>query len=443
MIKDLEKFVLLYNDRKKYPTVKQIAAEFGVTDRSVRRTADKCRASGIKLVNRNLPYHTSHMTIPLTEMESHKEELIEETVTDEEILVENIKIAKALQRVQDKSRIEKKSFRDYARSENALIELDTEILAELKRLNVSKLAKQHKTSKQQKSYGIFHISDVHLNELVNVANNRYDWNIAAQRLKKHVESAKLIFGAYGIKEVLVAFTGDILNSDRRLDEILGNAGNRAKACVLAVLLYKQALLDLNQDFNLLVATVSGNESRIPKDIGWVPAVSSDNYDFIIGEHLRIILESPGIQFVPPSADPGEVVVKLGEQKVLLIHSHGSLEHKAPDRSVLQLKGRYQARGIDVDLVIFGHVHSCLISDLYARSSSMVGTNDYAEKALGLAGRASQNLYIIQGNNGWNGVKIDLQNTDGIEGYDIVETLVAYNTKSALKAHKEIVIHEMK
>jgi len=84
----------------------------------------------------------------------------------------------------------------------------------------------------------------------------------------------------------------------------------------------------------------------------------------------------------------------------------------------------------------------LIADGYARSSSLVGTNDYAEKALGLAGRASQNLYIVHQTGGFDGIKIDLQNTDGIEGYDIEDKLIAYNTKSANKVRKPDVIHQV-
>ena len=90
-------------------------------------------------------------------------------------------------------------------------------------------------------------------------------------------------------------------------------------------------------------------------------------------------------------------------------------------------GRYKARGVDIDYVIFGHVHSARVGDNFSRSSSMVGANDYSEKALNLAGRASQNCYIFYENGNRDGIKIDLQNYT--KGYNIEESLESYNAKS--------------
>lgn len=97
-------------------------------------------------------------------------------------------------------------------------------------------------------------------------------------------------------------------------------------------------------------------------------------------------------------------------------------------------GRYSARGTKIDYVIFGHVHSARVGDNFSRSSSMVGSNDYSEKGLGLTGRASQNCYIFYNNGNRDGVKIDLQNYG--EGYNIDKSLVAYNAKSSSKIKKE-------
>ena len=59
---------------------------------------------------------------------------------------------------------------------------------------------------------------------------------------------------------------------------------------------------------------------------------------------------------------------------------------------------------------------------------MVGANDYSERALNLAGRASQNCYIFYENGNRDGIKIDLQNYDD-DMYDIDKSLEAYNAKS--------------
>lgn len=349
--------------------------------------------------------------------------------SDTEIVVEAIKLAKQKQGLQDVQRIERKSFRENARVENAVAEFSKEIRDLL--LGFKFTVPKRIDNAAGEACGVIHWSDQHLNERVDLPHNQYDWNIAARRLKKHVDRCKQVCKAYGITSVLVAMTGDLLNSDRRLDELLSNAGNRAKASVLAVDLYSQAILDLAQDLDVTVAAISGNESRITHDIGWVDEVASDNYDFAIFEMLRLMLGEK-ITFIT-SKNPSEVVVNVAGQNVLLMHGHGAIG-KNTQESVQSIKGRYLAHGVVIHFVIWGHIHEALISDQYARSSSLVGTNAYAENALNLSGRASQNFYVMHKDGGFDGVKIDLQHTDNIKGYNIQQRLEAYNTKSVAKCH---------
>ena len=96
---------------------------------------------------------------------------------------------------------------------------------------------------------------------------------------------------------------------------------------------------------------------------------------------------------------------------------------------------------DIDYAIFGHVHSARVGDNYSRSSSMVGANDYSEKALNLTGRASQNCYIFYNNGNRDGIKIDLQNVSN-KGYEIDKSLEAYNAKSAKKTNKQETIFKV-
>ena len=349
--------------------------------------------------------------------------------TDVEIVMETVRLAKQKQGLQDVQRIERKSFREHARVENAVEEYSKEICDILKNFTFS--IPEYRTSIHNPACGIIHWSDQHLNERVDLPHNQYDWNIAAKRLRKHVLRCKQLCKTYGITSVLVAMTGDLLNSDRRLDELLSNAGNRAKASVLAVDLYSQAIVDLAQDLDVTVAAISGNESRIQQDIGWIAETASDNYDFTIFEMLRLMLGEK-IAFVV-TKNPSEIVVNVAGQNVLMIHGHGAIS-KNTQESVQSIKGRYIANGVQIDFVIWGHIHEALIADQYARSSSLVGANTYAENALNLSGRASQNFYAMHKSGGFDGIKIDLQNTDDVQGYDIQSRLEAYNTKSVDKCH---------
>lgn len=355
--------------------------------------------------------------------------------SDNEIIIKSVQLAKQKQGLMDVQRIERKTFREDARIENAVSEYVKSITSILS--DGFKFSQPVITNNPiGEVSGVIHWSDQHLNERVELPHNKYDWDIAAKRLKKHVDRCKQLCKSYGITSVLVAMTGDLLNSDRRLDELLANAGNRAKASILAVDVYSQALMDLAQDLNVTVAVISGNESRITKDVGWEGEVASDNYDFAIFEMLRLHLGNQ-IDFVF-SQDPSEVVVNINGQNILLMHGHAGIG-KNTQESVQSIKGRYLTHGVYIDFVIWGHIHEALIADQYARSSSLVGSNSYAEKALNLSGRASQNFYVMHKGGGFDGIKIDLQNTYGVVGYNIQERLVAYNTKSAAKCHKDVTV----
>ena len=342
---------------------------------------------------------------------------------DVEIIQSNVKLAKQKQSIQDLNRIERKTFREYARVENAIAEYTKNLKEIFDKYKLNKLTKSHRQS--TKAVGVIQFSDVHFNELVDLEHNKYDFNVASKRCKSFVKRSIMYFKSQSITNVLLVQSGDLLNSDRRLDELLSMATNRAKATFLAVDIFQQVILELNEHFNVSVASVTGNESRVKDNWGWSTMLASDNYDYTIFQTLRYIFKNSKINFI--DGDPTEVVVEVAGQNLLILHGNGSIKGGL-DKSVTQLMGRYKARGIDVDYVIFGHVHSARVGDNFSRSSSMVGANDYSEKALNLAGRASQNCYIFYDNGNRDGVKIDLQNYDE-DMYEIDKSLEAYNAKS--------------
>lgn len=360
---------------------------------------------------------------------------------DLETVEETVRAHKKAQRLQDTNRVERKAFREYARIENAVEQHSCEIRRVLEGYQFAD-PPEKSGDLDSTAAAILHLSDHHLNERVCLPHNRYDWEVAGKRLKKYADTVLRHCEAHEIGSALVAFTGDMLNSDRRLDELMANAGNRAKACVLAVDLYQQLLRHLSHHLDLTVAGISGNESRITKDVGWHEEIVSDNYDFTIYEMLRMLL-GERMRFVEP-LDPSRCIVRVAGQNVLLTHGHGDggLASKADQKLIQSIVGFHQARGEKVDLVIFGHVHEAQITDQYARSSSLVGSNTYNENCLGLYGRASQNLYIVHRGGGWDGIKIDLQDTRGVDGYRLDERMRTYHTKSASKARPKQTIVEV-
>tara|TARA_R100001443_G_scaffold48448_1_gene60777 strand:+ start:5234 stop:6445 length:1212 start_codon:yes stop_codon:yes gene_type:complete len=355
---------------------------------------------------------------------------------DHDVIRENVRLAKQKQKAQDNNRIYNKAFREHARIENAIEEYNKELIKIFDNNRLSITTKASKSSK--KAVGVIQFSDVHFNELVELENNRYDFRVASSRTKYFVSRAKEYFKTAGITNVVMALTGDLMNSDRRLDELLNQATNRAKATFLGVDILQQAIIDLSKDFNVTVASVVGNEGRANKEMGWSSIVATDNYDYTIFQCLRYLFRHESVKFL--HGDPSELVINVANQNLLLLHGHGSLRGKL-DTSINQIVGRYSLKGIKIDYAIFGHVHSARVGDNFGRSSSMVGANDYSEKALNLNGRASQNCYIFYSNGNRDGIKVDLQHTEDA-GYDIDKSLEAYNAKSTDKRKVKTTIFEV-
>lgn len=350
------------------------------------------------------------------------------------------KLSKTTQRQRDLLRVERKHTRESNRVTTMLEELTTALSDALDRHDLSKLSVKHTAGGDK--VGVIQLSDLHFGErIVEIHDNVFDLSVIAARLKKFVHTAKTHFKAHNIKSVLLAMTGDLINSDRRLDEITSNAGNRASVIFTAVDIIQQIILDLNRDFNVTVASICGNESRIGKDVGWVNFIASDSFDAIVHNILsRLFTGSSGVHFIEMD-DPLECVVNVNGANFLLIHGHNGLANTArAEMEVAKLKAKYATRGVMIDYVIFGHIHSAYISDIFARSSGLPGANAYSDKALNLTSRSSQNLYIVDSDKSVHGVKVDLQEFDPKFAYDYNKEAEAY--KPLRSAQNTVVIQSV-
>jgi predicted phosphodiesterase len=359
--------------------------------------------------------------------------IIKYSIVDKEIIEQNVRLAKQKQRHQDLNRIQNKSFREFARIENALLEYNKKLIEILEEKSLKTPIKNFEDNSE--STIIVHISDTHFNELVDLeGTNKYDFIIASKRLQKFAHYIKKYIEFYKVKNVLVAMTGDLMNSDRRLDEKLAQSTNRAKATIIGVHLLKYFLLDIGQNVEMSVACITGNESRVNETLGYVDIVASDSYDLTIFEMLKLLL--PDYNFI--SGNPNELVIRVADINLLMIHGHTL--GKMDSSKIAKLISKYSRKNINIDFMICGHLHECLISDYWARSSSLVGANSYSDVALNLSSKASQNIYILT-QNGRHDVRIDLQESD-FEGYNIDKELFAYNAKSNQKSRQNKTIFEI-
>lgn len=352
--------------------------------------------------------------------------------TDDDLVEQNVRYQKQKQKFQDYNRIERKAFREYARVENAVEEYTKELIDVFDANPYKPEGVYYESS--DKAVGVLHLTDLHFNELIDINSNKYDFTVASKRIYKLVIEATHYFILHGITDVFVMMSGDTLNSDRRLDELVSMATNRSKATFIAVQIIENAIVHLNENFNVHMAGVVGNESRVGKDYNWASNIVSDNYDFVIFNILRHKLkDTKGVSFLGLS-DKHEEVVEVNGKNFLLVHGHQLGKDTSKDLSKLIRK--YAHRDIDIDFTIWGHLHEAMVSDFYARGSSLCGSNNYSEDALLLVSKASQNLHIVFNKDRIDSIKVDLQDTEGYSGYDTQDWEDAYNPKSVDKAKKK-------
>jgi predicted phosphodiesterase len=334
------------------------------------------------------------------------------------------KLQKQKQRKTDELNVVKKKFREFARVENTLTALNEALIEQLTSDTFKPITYEH--PKVEGTVLVVQVTDAHFNELVEMPDNEYGFVVGAKRLQKFAHKVRRMAEMYKTKEIVLALTGDLINSDRRLDEIAHMSTNRTKAALIATQILYHFIQDINRAANISIVSVSGNESRIKDEWGMSNFNMSDNYDYMITNMLKLLFkDAQGVCFI--EGDPVEQVINVNNSNILVTHGTTIKEGQGP---MQQIFGKYSAKGILLDYAIFGHVHFTNITDIYSRSGSLIGNNIYSDRGINLVTKASQVIHVIEPDGGIDSLKVSLQYTEGYQGYDIKDDLEAYNAKLA-------------
>ena len=359
-------------------------------------------------------------------------------LSEHELLVQNVRLSKEKQALQDRQRVERKSFREYARVENAVSGYVKELSRLLQHDSFTLEQKPLQKGREQ-TVILVQLSDLHFNELVDLPSNNYNFYVAAQRLQKLAHKVKQQVALHKAKGIVVTFLGDLLNSDRRLDELLSNATNRTKATLVAVDILQAFLRDIATAAPVEVYGITGNESRVNKECGWSEPLATDSYDLMIYEILKKWLSShPSLAFKGFKAN--ELVLSVLNRTFLCIHGHQVKQNV--QKAVQEIIGKYVPQGIAVEYVLFGHIHASYIGDYHSRNASLVGSNAYSEAGLNFCSKAAQNLHVVT-KTSIDSIKVDLQDSSAYPGYAFNQSWdSAYNAKSAGKLKAQTVVFQV-
>lgn len=370
------------------------------------------------------------------ELENLEELSLDSQYTDE-LVEEASNLARKHQKQLDFNRIERKTWRNQARAYTAIETLQKEILDALTeckeelKFPTYQILKSSEHYKSEKAVAVLHLSDLHFNEIINLPSNKYDFEVAAKRLKLLAQKTKLYADAHNCSRIVIAFGGDLINSDRRIDEVLSMATNRARAVVLAVHLLRQLVMDLHTSYlDVDLFGITGNEGRAKQELSWGDPAVTDSYDASIYWMLSALVHNPDIGITCHQLQGNEALFKIHSEVFLLVHGHQVAAHD--QKAIQAIIGKHSAITKEqVTHVLCGHIHSSLVGDFVSRNASLAGSNAFSAEGLNFASKAAQNLHIVT-KTGLDGIKLDLQDTTGVDGYAIIQELEQHSARSVDK-----------
>lgn len=389
----------------------------------------------------------AHFGLPQETITRYKRQYKQFVRDDEDLDVPEerlVQLAARAQKANDLNNAIRKENRESYRLFNTLEATYDEYVKLLSECPLAKFDVVTKPAGKSERIGVVHLSDLHLNEQIDPREsngNCYDFTVAAKRLQKYVAESKAIFNAMGVAQVYIFMTGDLINSDRRLSEKLVSATSRVRASLLATYLLQQVIIDYANDYTVAVASISGNESRLDDtDMDSSDILSSNNFDYLIYNNLRMLFVGKPVEFIDSINNMQQVVTLDNGFNALLVHGN-YLKGAISDKQIGVLLQQYAYKGIPIHGVFCGHIHSASVGDIVSRASSLCGGNSYSTNDLQFVSRASQNAYIVNKDKGYNGIKIDLQETDGYKGYNIIEELERYNVRNSI-ANTRVIIETL-
>ena len=303
-----------------------------------------------------------------------------------ELFEAGVTLERKVQRLADTNRIERKLFREQARLDNIAEDLFNKAL---EKIGEDKVELPVVEVLDEGKIGIIQFSDLHFGEVIELPNNTFNLEIARERVLAHTIKSLRLFKSLGISKAYVVFTGDSLNSDRRLDERLTNACTRAESLIYVFNVFVEVIKLVSKEVSIIeVISIVANESRIDFDLSSIDTQLINNFDYLLHEMLRAVFHQVAFSNFS-GINAIERVLIIDGVNLLIAHN---IWVKRPEEAVKRAKLLYNA-----DYLICGHIHSCLINSSFRRSGGLPGANSYSQHQLGICENvSSQNVHWVEG-----------------------------------------------
>lgn len=308
----------------------------------------------------------------------------------EDSLLEVIKTKAKNQRMQDENTLLKQQQRTYSRTANVYHYIE-EVIANMPKIEIDNTPFEYKENSCEM---IVQLSDLHIGKMFSNFNNSYNYEIAKKRLDKYCESVLLCAYNNGANKVIIVNTGDNINLDHRLDQLKESEFVRGEALVKAYELIVNFIKRLSESVDITYCSVVGNESRFDGKEFHTNSEDriKDNFDYVLHKMIQATCNIPIIG----DCDKFYQILNIKSKNIAVFHGD-KIEQKNLTSNLLNLKTRIlEEQGILIDYFIFGHIHETLISNNFARSASIVGSDSYSSTGLNIANNdISQLIHVVK------------------------------------------------
>jgi predicted phosphodiesterase/DNA-binding MarR family transcriptional regulator len=362
------KFIKAYNDRIKYPDINSIAIALGISNSTVTRTAQRLRANGVKLIDRSKKEDSE---IPRIIIEHNKEM--------QSLKAKNTSLRAQLTEMQQES-VTLEKLKDLIHG------MDGYVFGG----DSSWLTYEKKTRRTTGTPTLL-ISDVHFDERVAPEQiewaNEYNHEIATERLKHVFNSTYDLLlkrmAAPKYDGIIVAFAGDLLSGNIH-DELVESNDDVILRSILSLSdLLIEGIGNMADEFGkVFVPCVVGNHGRMHKK----PRTKSmvcNNFEWLIYQNLaRYFKTDSRLTFLIPEGPDANFQVY--DKHFLLTHGdqfRGGSGIAGIFSPVMlgasRKKTRQQAIKTPFDILLMGHFHQYIHTELMVINGALKGYDQYA------------------------------------------------------------------
>lgn len=332
----------------------------------------------------------------------NKKQELENKDEVEQLKKELNKVLRQKQNLQDKLNVYARMNREQYRFEN-MCDLLTHACKSIIKRDIDLFEPYINTNTSDAS-AILTLSDLHFGQIVTVANNYFDSEIANIRLGKIFSMFEQEVDLRGITNVDIMFLGDLIHAQSvstKPDMKLSGEFPEVQSTIHCFRVLSIYLDRLVQKYNVSFSGILGNESRFSNHMlpSNLQEEAKNNMDVIIFEMIvQRYGHLPNVTF-KNTGDELESVIEVNGKRILMLHGNSKgINHKELDKSLIGVRTRLSYVYGEIDYVVLGHIHSAYIADKFARNSSLVGSNAYSNDLGIIESTVSQNMIIVEDNN---------------------------------------------